>query len=86
MWRHYLADTLNGDNHSNYQQGQRSNHTRQSFCFAITVRVSIIGRCDRYEQAAPHDERSDYVRSRLDAIGYQRVRVSEHASDDLERC
>ena len=47
------------------------------------MRMIFIRRQRRHVQAAPDDERRENIGRRFDRIGDQRVRISQHASDEL---
>jgi hypothetical protein len=79
-----LADRLDRDRDGRAEQHEGDHRCRQRFRLAVAKRVVGIGVPRRDPQSAPDDRRRENVGGRFDAVGDQRVRVSQHPGEDLD--
>ena len=78
------AKRLDGDPNRRQQEHGRDGGGRDGLGFAMAIRMIFIGWFRRDHQTAPHNDRTENVRHRFHRIGYQRMRMTQDAGDQLD--
>ncbi len=80
-----MFNAFKDDNYRRDNQSRRRRNRRERFGFSVSVRMIFVGGFERYSQTAPHDERTDDIRARFDAVGDERTRTAENAARYFNR-
>ena len=78
-----LAHTFDGQDGSGGQNPECNDDGSQRLSFTMAIGMRRVGWSRRETQAAPNDDGAGDVERRFDAIGDERVRVTEYSTGDL---
>ena len=67
------------------QENSRNHRRRERFGLAVAVRMVLVRRFRRHDDAAPDDDGTENVRERFAGVGHERVGMPEDARNQFCR-